>query len=122
MVAQLPETYQVEFETQLNRTFSDWVSIEQPYKADMALKLQVDVSQLTLSAREGSIIITNTADVADTTNTSLVVQDLQQQAQAGTLTLGGALVSSMTQPISLVSTGASIVVVDDGVVVVSLVG
>ena len=107
-VAELPETSQVSFEAQFSLDFSEWAQMEQSYKTEMAAKLGVHASHLTATAREGSIVVTTTATVVDTTNASVVIEELRLQAESGNLTLVGASVKAMTTPSALISTGPSI--------------
>ena len=98
----------IQFVTTLNLAFSEWPDKKAAYQSNIAGRLNVTEDKITLTAREGSTVVTNQVAVTDTAAASSAVQTMQAQASSGTLSFGGASAVSMSASTTLISNGPGI--------------
>lgn len=96
----------VAFDTTLDLAFSAWESKKTSVVAAVATKFSVSAGNVeVLSARKGSTIVEFKLTVTNVAAATQAVTTMQQEASAGTLSLGGVDATAVSAPVSLTSTG-----------------
>ena len=94
------------FDTTLDLAFSAWESKKTAVVAAVATKFSVSAGNVeVLSARKGSTIVEFKLTVTNVAAATQAVTTMQQEASAGTLSLGGVGATAVSAPVSLTSTG-----------------
>ena len=106
----------VSFATTLNLPFAQWESKKLVVEAGLATRMGVAQAKVKiLSVREGSTIVDFKVTVTNITYAYQTVATIQQQASSGTLSLGGVNATSISPPVSLISTGPSILAINPNI-------
>ena len=90
----------------LDFSFDNWPTIRAQYEAD--IRANVNCSSVTTTAYAGSTVVSTEVTIDDMVAAASQLTGLNAQAASGALSLGGTPVMSMTEAVTLVSSGPSI--------------